>query len=157
MLWSCLHFLGHKQLSLKKFWCLSPERHQTVLWHQKSLLHCIVVFKDENDEYNWVLWHHNNFLASFWRQRKLKWIGTFCASITFWIKNYPLIVKVSWSALLLMNSMKLVFPLHSLYWSIHTKDESKRETAFAFIFGVNWLWRCGVAASFGVFFSWNKM
>ena len=36
-----------------------------------------------------------------------------------------------------MNSMKLVIPLHSLCWSIHTKDESKRETAFAFIFGVN--------------------
>ena len=38
---------------------------------------------------------------------------------------------------LVMNSMKLVIPLHSLYWSIHTKDESKRATAFAFIFGVN--------------------
>ena len=78
-----------------------------------------------------------------------------------------------------MNSVKLVIPLHfiswknsfcdisrkcvlpnmiragirlySLYWSIHTKDESKRGTAFAFIFGVNWLWRCGVSASFGVF------
>ena len=36
-----------------------------------------------------------------------------------------------------MNSMKLVNSLHSLYWSIHTKDESKRGTAFAFIFGVN--------------------
>ena len=36
-----------------------------------------------------------------------------------------------------MNSMKLVIPLHSLYWSIHTKDESKRGSAFAFIFGVN--------------------
>ena len=36
-----------------------------------------------------------------------------------------------------MNSMKLVIPLHLLYWSIHTKDESKRGTAFAFIFGVN--------------------
>ena len=35
---------------------------------------------------------------------------------------------------------------------IHTKDESKRGIAFAFIFGVNWLWRCGVAASFGVVF-----
>ena len=51
-----------------------------------------------------------------------------------------------------MNYMKLVIPLHSLYWSIHTKDESKRGTAFAFIFGVNWLWRCGVTAPFGVFF-----
>ena len=51
-----------------------------------------------------------------------------------------------------MNSMKLVIPLHSMFWSIHTKDESKRGTAFAFIFGVNWLWRCGVTASFGVFF-----
>ena len=36
-----------------------------------------------------------------------------------------------------MNSMKLVISLHSLYWSIHTKDESKRGSAFAFIFGVN--------------------
>ena len=35
-----------------------------------------------------------------------------------------------------MNSMKLVIPLLSLYWSIHTKDESKSGTAFAFIFGV---------------------
>ena len=34
--------------------------------------------------------------------------------------------------------------------SLHTKDESKRGSAFAFIFGVNWLWRCGVTASFGV-------
>ena len=37
----------------------------------------------------------------------------------------------------LMNSMKLVIPLDSLYWSIHTKDESKRGSAFAFIFDVN--------------------
>ena len=29
---------------------------------------------------------------------------------------------------LFTNSMKLVIPLHSLYWSIHTKDESKRGT-----------------------------
>ena len=36
-----------------------------------------------------------------------------------------------------MNSMTLVIPLDSLDWSIHTKDESKRGTAFAFIFGVN--------------------
>ena len=39
--------------------------------------------------------------------------------------------------ILKMNSMKLVILLYSLYWSIHTKDESKRGTAFAFIFGVN--------------------
>ena len=51
-----------------------------------------------------------------------------------------------------MNSMKLVIPLHFISWkkyserccdtttpeSIHTKDESKRGSAFAFIFGVNW-------------------
>ena len=37
----------------------------------------------------------------------------------------------------IMNSMKVLIPLHSLYWSIHNKDESKRGTAFAFIFGVN--------------------
>ena len=38
---------------------------------------------------------------------------------------------------LIMNSMKLVILLHLLYWTIHTEDESKRGTAFAFIFGVN--------------------
>ena len=37
----------------------------------------------------------------------------------------------------IMNYMKLVIPKHSLYWSIHTKDESKSRTTFAFIFGVN--------------------
>ena len=50
-----------------------------------------------------------------------------------------------------MNSMKLVIPLHFISWkkyskrssdttkpeSIHTKDESKHGSAFAFIFGVN--------------------
>ena len=51
-----------------------------------------------------------------------------------------------------MNSMKPVIPLYSLYWSIHTKDESKRGSAFAFTFGVNRPQRCGVTASFGVFF-----
>ena len=51
----------------------------------------------------------------------------------------------------IMNSMKLVIPLHFISRkkdskrccdttttkSIHTKDESKRGSAFAFIFGVN--------------------
>ena len=32
----------------------------------------------------------------------------------------------------------LSFRYISLYWSIHTKDESKRDSAFAFISGVNW-------------------
>ena len=54
---------------------------------------------------------------------------------------------------LCMTSMKLVIPLHSLYWSIHTKDESKRRTAFTFTFAVNWLWRRGVTTSFGIFFN----
>ena len=55
-----------------------------------------------------------------------------------------------------MNSKKLVIPLHTLHWSIHTKDESKRGTAFAFIFGVNLLWRCGITVSFGVFLHETK-
>ena len=38
---------------------------------------------------------------------------------------------------LFMNSVKLVSLLHSLYWSIHTKNKSKCGSAFAFIFGVN--------------------
>ena len=40
--------------------------------------------------------------------------------------------------------------------SIHTKDESKRDSAFAFIFGVNWLWCCGITALLGVFLEINK-
>ena len=50
-----------------------------------------------------------------------------------------------------MNSMKFIIPLHfislkkdskrccdtTMLESIHTKDESKRGSAFAFIFGVN--------------------
>ena len=50
-----------------------------------------------------------------------------------------------------MSSMKLVIPLHFISWKkdskrcfhatapvlIHTKDESKRGSAFTFIFGVN--------------------
>ena len=67
----------------------------------------------------------------------------YCYEYRYKNEHYPL-----WS----MSFMKLVIPLHSLYWSIHTRDESKRGTAFAFIFGVNWLWRCGVTALFGVFF-----
>ena len=35
-----------------------------------------------------------------------------------------------------------------VYWSIHTKEESKRRTTFAFIFGVNWPWCCGVLYHF---------
>ena len=31
-------------------------------------------------------------------------------------------LQVTWSV---MNSMKLVIPLHSLYWSIHTKAEPR--------------------------------
>ena len=57
-------------------------------------------------------------------------------------------MTINWTC---KNSLKLVIPLRSLYWSIPTKDESKRGTAFAFIFGVNWLWHCGVTASFRVF------
>ena len=58
------------------------------------------------------------------------------------VHNRPALIEASTKYrcavdLVCMNSMKLVIPLHSLYWSIHTKDESKRETAFAFIFGVN--------------------
>ena len=44
-----------------------------------------------------------------------------------------------------MNSMKLVIPLHSLYWLIHTAEPS-------WLSCVNWLWRCGVTALFGIFF-----
>ena len=35
-----------------------------------------------------------------------------------------------------INFMELVILLHSLYWSFHTKDETKRGTAFAFLLGL---------------------
>ena len=57
-----------------------------------------------------------------------------CSRIGKTDENYA---KVNLIKELSMNSMKIVISLHSLYWSIHTKDESKRGTAFAFIFGVN--------------------
>ena len=64
--------------------------------------------------------------------------GTAVLSLELWSWGDQL-NKLQWSPTRdkCMNSMKLVSPLHSLYWSIHTKDESKRGTAFAFIFGVN--------------------
>ena len=54
-----------------------------------------------------------------------------------------------------MNSTKLVILLHSLHWSNHTKDESKRGTAFAFIFGelTQALWCHSIIWSL---FSWNS-
>ena len=102
--------------------------------------------------YQFIAWHH------IWYSRtSLEWLLChFYASICILALTGPLIVsittpKMSCTGLLKailvynMNSKKLVFPLLSLYWSIHTKDESKRGTAFAFIFGVNWLWRCVVS------------
>ena len=118
------------------------------------------------------------------------------------IKNMAYISKYSYRTILVwswfyysMNSMKLVIPLHFISWkktskrccdtttpeSIHTKDESKCGSAFAFIFGVNWpvQWAhsyfvashhcsalsastmstallCGVTSLFGFFLETNK-
>ena len=103
---------------------------------------------------------HGRSLKS--HKQDLSWWKAFQSSITFHYQlwRHPALVTSSGTDNLVlfhrrslhMNSMKLVVPLHSLYRSIHTKNESKCGTAFAFIFGVNWLWRCGVTASFGVFF-----
>ena len=58
-----------------------------------------------------------------------------CNSITFYfMKNSFSDIRRKW---ILPNMISAVNQLHSLYWSIHTKDESKRGIAFAFIFGVN--------------------
>ena len=58
-----------------------------------------------------------------------------CACVMFYfMKKSFSDVSRKW---ILPNMIRAVDRLHSLYWSIHTKDESKRETAFAFIFGVN--------------------
>ena len=56
---------------------------------------------------------------------------------TYRIQNMLNGDSVFWGEGIFMNSTKLVIPLCSLYWSIHTKDESKRGSAFAFIIGVN--------------------
>ena len=59
-----------------------------------------------------------------------------CNSVTFYfMKNSFSVISNKW---ILPNMIRVVKArLHSLYWSIHTKDESKRDSAFAFIFGVN--------------------
>ena len=65
--------------------------------------------------------------------------------------SFKSVSKVQVCRLKIMNSMKLVIPLHFISRkktpndccdttspeSIHTKDESKRDSAFAFVFGVN--------------------
>ena len=59
-----------------------------------------------------------------------------CPSVTFhFMKNQFSDISGKW---ILPNMIRTVNRLHSLYWSIHTKDESKRDFVFAFIFGVNW-------------------
>ena len=66
--------------------------------------------------------------------------------------HWKSIIFLLWRLTQYVNSMKLVIPLHfylikkdskrccdtTTPESIHTKDESKRGFAFAFIFGVNW-------------------
>ena len=85
--------------------------------------------------------------AAYFRVRLFNYLSLFSAASFFRLKHANLPNKTSGTSNIhlctskttsfIMNSMKLVIPLHSLYWSIHTKDESKRGTAFAFIFGVN--------------------
>ena len=58
--------------------------------------------------------------------------GVRTLKFTFLIKSTPMLAKQ-----IIMNYLKLVIPLHSLYWSVHAKDETKHGMAFAFIFGVN--------------------
>ena len=74
-----------------------------------------------------------------------------CCLLTLFIHS-KLLGRPSASCFYIMNSMKLFIPLHIISWkkdskwccdtttpeSIHTKDESKRGSAFALIFGVNW-------------------
>ena len=64
----------------------------------------------------------------------------------------PLCISFGCGMSLIMNSKKIVIPLHFLSWkktpkqccdtttpeSIHSKDEGKHGSAFAFIFSVNW-------------------
>ena len=89
----------------------------------------------------------SNFCSFRGRTKEVFSSKTFRIYLTFLdLKALPSTIQ------LCINFTKFVILLHSLHWSVHTKDASKRGTAFAFIFGVNWLWRCGVTASFGVFF-----
>ena len=99
--------------------------------------------------------HHPKALGCEWELLEIKLLRTF--QFFFILKIFDCTGQSMHAEIhnqkniwvLVMSSMKLVIPFHWLYWSIHTKDESKRGTAFAFIFGVNWLWRCAVTASFG--------
>ena len=108
-------------------------------WSPQSSLSCNSAYKISK------CFGHNSFKIEL--QNPISWSISKChclsVDITWLSQNFKAKNK---------NSMKHVNRLHSLCWSIHTKNESNRGTAFAFIFGVNWLWSCGVTASFGVFF-----
>ena len=80
--------------------------------------------------------HYETILQYGKFYRKSNYNGSITVSFSDYF-NRCIHIAISWYPLICMNAMKLVIPLHSLYWSIHTKDESKRGTAFAFIFGVN--------------------
>ena len=105
-------------------------------------------------------WHSHTYsvLPAFWKtapQRKQAWWQwrQSCLKLLPWTHSR---LQQAWQ-MAFMKSMKLVIPLDFISWvnsfsdisrmcilpnmtpeSIHTKDESKRGFAFAFVFGVNW-------------------
>ena len=65
--------------------------------------------------------------------------------MTSFMEFMPISQKMMWSTHL-CHSVTFIEIVNS------HQDESKCTTAFSFIFGVNWLWLCGVTAYFGVCF-----
>ena len=116
-------------------------QHQQTLYFQ-NLLKAIVPI----DCGIWLLLglYHSSFFLSNVLDSQMSWLNKKIKSFTF--------ISDNWHYKCITNSMKLVIPLHLISWkkdsnwccdattpeSIHTKDESKRGSAFAFIFGVNW-------------------
>ena len=75
---------------------------------------------------SWKCVQHDSQYSEYGRLFSCNRVGKYSTIVYKYTENYQSV-----------NSMKHVIPLHSLYRSIHTKDESKRGIAFAFIFGVN--------------------
>ena len=134
----CILLVGLPKLV--RFWCcLSPKRCKTMLWYHRTQLNPLLLVNDQYHEYREDWSCHN--IAKPIRS----------------LKSVTLSRSISWKTSFSDISRKCISPnmiraVNRLYWSIHTKDESKRETAFAFIFGVNWLWRCGFPALLRIFF-----
>ena len=153
-----LHNVARSYILEKSFWIFLPHYVSIKCLTLVELLNFHVYFYSELITWPSVLFKHLhwqwNLTISLAGMNICSW-GMKFKDLSHFVKTFHRIHQSM--RYILLCSMKLVILLNSLCLSIHSKDESKRSTACAFIFGVHWLWRCDVTASFGVFFWWIRM